>query len=374
LTATAQTSPFLISVDGTAPNTRLTAAGQSVFFPNAGVLADGTNTPISLRATLVSISPGDTINIRRVGDNPTVVANTSTLQAEVRWDVTNRNTGQPILGDPAFLITDVDGRNGNLIESVSAQCSGLTSYTVNGAFVEGVNANNSGAAQTNIRITEIDGSIRGDGTQNQASSQQEGYIQYNWTNVSSWTVTYFAVSRGRFFVHDADGDIPFDGTQTDVNIVDLATIKQPVFGPDGPPENGETITWEIQLSNIGPSPATGANIVDTLPSSGIDLNSVMLSATGGGNVSRSGTQVTWNNVDIGVNQVETLTITATVTGSAGQEIVNTTNTAQANESKCSSRDMLESAFIVAETPTPVLEITKSAATPTINAGVIPNLT
>jgi len=377
LTATAQTSPFLISVDGTAPNIRLTAAGQSVFFPNAGILDDGSNTPISLRATLVSISPGDTINIRRVSDNPTVVANTSTLEAEVRWEVFNRNTGQPIFGDPAFLITDIDGNNGNLVESVSAQCSGLTSYSINGDFVEGVNANNSGTAQTNIRITEVNGSIRGDGTQNQASSQQEGYLQYNWTNVSSWTVTYFAVTRGRFFVHDADGDIPFDVTQTDVNVVDLATIKRPVFGPDGPPENGETITWEVELSNIGPAAATGANILDVLPASGIDLSSVMLSVTNGTvsrNVGGDGREITWEDVDIAVNGTQTLTITATVTGTAGDLITNTTNTAQADQSKCSSRDMLESTFIVAQTPMPVLEITKSVATPTVNAGVIPNLT
>jgi len=202
-------SPFLISISNPPATATLNTAGQSQTWPNAGILNDGTNTPISLRATIVSISAGDSINLFTSGDNPVVRAATGTLEAEILWEVFNANTGAPILGDPAFLITDIDGSGGNPIESVSAECRGLTSYTINGDFVQGVNANSSNAAQTNIQITETNGTILGEGTQGQNGSQQEGYLQFNWTNVDNWTVTYFATTGGRWFVHDADGDIPF---------------------------------------------------------------------------------------------------------------------------------------------------------------------
>lgn len=373
LTLPSLAAPFRISVSNPSPSVTMTTAGQTAFFQNAGVLDDGSNTPISLRATLVSISAGDSITVFRSGDNPVVRANTGTLAAEVRWEVFNRNTGQPINGDPAFLITDIDGRNGNPIESVSAQCAGLTSYTVNGAYVPGVNANNSSAAQTNIRVTEINGSILAEGTQNQSGTQQEGYMQYNWTDVNSWVVRYFATTGGRWYVHDADGDIPFDGTQTLIDLVDLATIKNIVDTPTSElnPAPGENITYEIQLSNAGPANATGADITDILPS-GLTL----VSATSPfGNVvtapiAGGATQIDWSSVAIPVGASRTLTIVATVDAgiTPGTTLTNTTNTAQADQSKCSSRDSLTASFVVAEPPMPSLSLVKSAGTPTVASG------
>ena len=369
---------FQISVDGTAPNIRLDAAGESAFFLNAGVLDDGSNTPISLRATLVSISAGHSVTLRRVGDNPTVVSNNGGLEAEVLWEAFNRNTGLPISGNAEFLITDIDGNGGNMLESVSALCLGLSSFTTNGVFMQGVNANSSGAAQTNISITESNGAIRGDGTQGQSSSQQEGYLQYNWTNVDNWTVRYFSTRSGRFFQHDGDGDIPFDGTEVSVDLIDLATIKRPVFGPNGPPTSGETITWEIEVSNLGPQQATNLSLTDTLPA-GIDLSTVVISASTGNAVQMPAPNdniIDWTgfSVNVGLDQSETLTITATINASPGDTLTNTVTDAKAIESFCSSRDQREFSFVIAELPDPALEITKTAGTATVDQGAVTNLT
>ncbi len=368
----AQTQDLIISISNPAPNLNLTAAGDTIDFPNAGIIDDGSNTPISLRATLEFISAGDNISIFRSGDNPVVRANTGTLEARVRWEVFNANTGAPVFGNPQFLITDIDGNGQNRIESASAACAGLTSYTVNGVFMEGVNANSSGAAQSNIRISEVDGTILGEGTQNQSSNQQEGYLQYNWTNVSSWVVNYFATSRGRWFIHDADSDIPFDGTRIEVDLVDLATIKTPIFPQGRPPRTGETIQWQVELSNDGPSDATGANILDQLPANVSNISANSPSNDGTIVIDQAAGTVSWTDVDIPVGESRFIILEATVDAAAGETVTNTTNTAQADQSKCSSRDSLTSSFVV-DTPMPELTITKTAGDPSIAAGQVANL-
>lgn len=359
-------APFLISISNPPPTVNIGAAGGSQFWPNAGFLDNDNNGTfstgdvlISLRATVVSISAGDQVRLFTSGDNPVVRTNTGSFSAEIRWDVTDRISGLPVVGDPAFLITDIDGRNGNPIESVSALCEGLTSYTVNGNYIPGVNANNNAAAQTNIRVTETDGTILGEGTQNQSGNQQEGYMQFNWTGLDSWTVNYFSTNAGRWFVHDADGDVPFDATATFIDLIDLATIKTLTSPPAMP---GDNVTFEIVLSNAGPGNATGANITDTLPT-GLTLVSAIPTA---GTINVAGQQINWTNVDLPVGADATLVITATVGAGVapGTTLTNVTNTAQAAESKCSSRDILEAGFVVSEPPAPALSVDKSVSSAT----------
>lgn len=358
--ASAQT--MLISITNPPATVNATAVGDTQFWPNAGTVG---GVPISLRATLTSISAGDSVRFFTSGDNPVVRANTGTLSSTVLWEVFNAATGAPITGDPNFLITDIDGRGGSPIESVSAACRGLTSYTTNGNFIQNCNANSDNACQTNIRVSESGGNILAEGTQNQNGSQQEGYMQYSWTGVSSWVVNYFATTGGRWYVHDADGDIPFDGTRVDINLVDMATIKGVAAGSLTSPAPGEQITFEIEMSNAGPQNATGGNLIDTLP---VGLNVISASATAGNAVITNGTQdsIAWNNVNVAVNQVQVLTIVAEVDNSVAPNTIltNTTSTALANESVCSSRDVLEFSFVVAEPPMPSLTVAKSVSTAT----------
>ncbi len=353
---------MLISITNPPATVNATAVGDTQFWPNAGTVG---GVPISLRATLTSISAGDSVRFFTSGDNPVVRANTGTLSSTVLWEVFNAATGAPISGDPNFLITDIDGNGGSPIESVSAACRGLTSYTTNGNFIQNCNANNDSACESNIRVSESGGNILAEGTQNQNGGQQEGYMQYSWTGVSNWTVNYFATTGGRWYVHDADGDIPFDGTRVDINLVDMATIKGVAAGSATSPAPGEQIVFEIQMSNAGPENATGGNLVDTLPAG---LNLISASATAGDVTTNFGTQdsVVWDNVNVAVNQVHVLTIIAEVDASVAPNTVltNTTSTALANESVCSSRDVLDFSFVVAEPPMPSLSVVKSVSTAT----------
>ena len=344
----------LISISNPPPTVTTSTAGTSQFWPNAGTV---NGTPISLMATVTSISAGDSINLFTSGDNPVVRAATGSFSATVVWEVFDAATGAPIVADPNFLITDIDGSNGNPIESVSAACAGLTSFTTNGVFLEGNNANSNGNSATNIRVTESGGTILGEGTQGQNGSQQEGFLQYSWNGVSSWTVNYFATTGGRWFVHDADGDIPFDADPTIVNLVDMATIKRVSSLSTTSPIVGDLVTFEIEMSNLGPAPATGGNLVDTLPP---ELIFVSASATNGV-VTPTGNTIAWNGVNVAVGGVETLTIVAQIAATAeeSQTLTNETTTALAEESICSSRDVLTASVIVAEVPDPSLEITKS---------------
>lgn len=342
----------LISITNPPAAVTASAVGNTQFWPNAGTV---NGTPISLRATLTSISAGDTILFFTSGDNPVVRANTGTLSSTVLWEVFNTATGAPIIADPNFLITDIDGSNGNPIESVSAACAGLTSYTVNGPFLAGCNANTNGACASNIRVSESGGNILAEGTQNQNGNQQEGYMQYSWNGVSSWVVNYFATSGGRWYVHDADGDIPFDGTKVDINLVDMATIKGVTATSLTSPAQGELITFQIDMSNSGPEAATGANLNDLLPAG---LSYVSHTASSGAYNPATGA---WSAVNVAVGNTETLTITALVTAVAGTAITNITTTALAAESICSSRDLLEYPFIVAETPAPSMTVVKSVS-------------
>ncbi len=363
ISSTGANAQTLISISNPPAAVNVNAVGGSQFWPNAGTV---NGTPISLRATVTSISAGDSVRLFTSGDNPVVRANTGTLSSTVLWEVFNAATGAPISADPNFLITDIDGNNGNPIESVSAACAGLTSYTTNGVFLAGCNANSNNACDTNIRVSESGGNILAEGTQNQNGNQQEGYMQYSWTGVNSWVVNYFATTGGRWYVHDADGDIPFDGTRVDIELVEMATIKGLASGSLTSPQPGQQITFEIEMSNAGPENATGANLVDTLPAG---LSLVMASATNGNvTTGTSGGQdtVTWNNVNVNVNQVQTLTIVAEVDMSVapGTTLTNETTTALADQSVCSSRDVLTFSFVVSEPPVPSLEVVKSVSTAT----------
>jgi len=368
LTHSASAQQFLISISNPPTQVDATAAGDSQFWVNAGVLQQpGPDIPISLRATVLSISAGDSVRLFTRGDDPAVRANTGTLSAVISWEVFDRNTGLPIFGNPDFLITDIDGRNGIPIESVSAACAGLNSFETNGEFDpfnDGCNANFDARCDTNIRVSESGGAILAEGTQGQNSSQQEGYIQYNWVNRSEWTVSYFATTPGRVYNHDADGDIDFDGTRVEIALVDLATIKGVTSTSLTAPEQGQEITFQIDLSNDGPENATNANLQDLLPAG---LQYVSDTTTSGTYNSVTGE---WTGVNVAVGATETLTITALVTAPAGTTITNTSTTALADESICSSRDSLEFTFVVAQTPAPSLEIDKSvsAATSLAQAG------
>jgi len=87
---------------------------------------------------------------------------------------------------------------------------------------------------------------------------------------------------------------------------------------DPNPDEGQTITYTVQVSNAGPQDATGVEVTDALPSG---VTFVSASATHG--TYSSGTGI-WTVGNLPNGSSETLTITATVdAGTAGQLITNT---------------------------------------------------
>ncbi len=348
----------LISISNPPSRVDISTVGGTQFWPSAGTV---NGVPISLQATVTSLGAGDAVRLFTSGDNPVVRSNTSTFSATIVWEVFNAATGAPIVADPNFLITDIDGTNGSPIESASASCEGLTSFTVNDP--------------TNINISESNGAILGEGTQSQNGNQQEGFLQYSWNNVSQWTVNYFTTTSGRWFVHDADGDIPFDADPTLVGIVDLAVIKSLVSTGATPPGAGDPVSWTVELSNITNFDANQAIVVDTLPS---NVTFVSASATAGTTAFDAGSNtLTWNNVDVLANSDETLTINAIVnSGTEGETVTNEAEvqlSTLGGASRCSSRDVSEVTFVVND-PQASLTIEKSAGTPTVALGGVDNLT
>jgi len=98
-----------------------------------------------------------------------------------------------------------------------------------------------------------------------------------------------------------------------VNAVDLAVTKSV---SDIVPNPGDTITYTVDVTNTGPSAATGVTINDSIPS-GVTL--VSASATSGSFVGS-----TWTVGTVAAGATETLLITVTVdAGTAGSTITNT---------------------------------------------------
>ena len=75
---------------------------------------------ISLRATIVSLTAGETIQFDQpgffFGDDPGFLMRASgagTATAEVRWEVFYTSTGAPANIDVSYTVADIDGVNGN---------------------------------------------------------------------------------------------------------------------------------------------------------------------------------------------------------------------------------------------------------------------
>jgi len=113
----------LISISNPPAAVTTTAAGTVQFWANAGTV---NGVPVSLRATTNSVI--GSITLFTSGDNPVVRTDIAGSMATITWEVFNTATGAPILADPNFLITDIDGNGGTPNESVSAACAGLTSF------------------------------------------------------------------------------------------------------------------------------------------------------------------------------------------------------------------------------------------------------
>lgn len=108
----------------------------------------------------------------------------------------------------------------------------------------------------------------------------------------------------------------------------LVTAKVLASGSSSTPAEGDTVTYQITVTNNGPAQATNVSLTDSLPAG-------LTAASGNGTVSQgtytAGTGV-WNVGTLNNGASATLTLSGTVnTGQAGNTITNTTTAATSSQ-------------------------------------------
>ena len=171
---------------------------------------------ISLRATIVSLTAGETIQFDQpgfaFGDDPGFLMRASgagTATAEVRWEVFYTSTGAPANIDVSYTVADIDGVNGNprSREWVTVDTDTLSSFE------------NAGTSRI-LFDTSIPGEVTASGSANESSSAASA-ARFNWLDTSSFTITYnldptAATTAG--FSHDGDLDFNLGTGGTTVSI------------------------------------------------------------------------------------------------------------------------------------------------------------
>ena len=134
-----------------------------------------------------------------------------------------------------------------------------------------------------------------------------------------------------------------DPTPLLIPAADLVTVKTLASG-DSTPAEGDTVTFEIEVTNSGPDTATGIVLTDLLPAG--------LTATAGNGAVTQGTYDAatglWSIGDLASGGTVTLTLEGTVdVGEGGNTITNVTTAARGNEADPSTvGDDLEEEVLV----------------------------
>ena len=199
-------APMVISATSGPVTSGGTGLGAVGLWQNAGNVG---GTSIDVKATVVSSTSGASTVFAVDGNDLWLQITGGTVT--VRWEVFASGSNQTIraVGDPNFRIADIDGIDNNNssfptieIEAVSPSLYGLTGYTLDNP--------------TNLEAGVIGSNLLVRGTRNQ-NQESTSLVAFDWTNVSSWDVTYTAMSgQGtRYFYHDGNGQFTF--TNPNVN-------------------------------------------------------------------------------------------------------------------------------------------------------------
>ncbi|GJE54785.1 hypothetical protein EKPJFOCH_1269 [Methylobacterium thuringiense] len=197
-----------IALNGGSFDVNNAVIGATAFWANAGT-ADGI--AVSLRATVVAIGQADdavSFSTSAAGGDATILvrtqnngnpANNQAGSISIRWDLVRASDGTtPVTTDVDFQIGDIDGVGGQPYtrETVTPSQFGLTSYTI--------------AATTDLVIDTSDDRVRVSGTQDEQASPPDSVsiVRFDWSNVSSWKVTYDLAPNGvtgqAAFLNDGD--------------------------------------------------------------------------------------------------------------------------------------------------------------------------
>ncbi len=128
------------------------------------------------------------------------------------------------------------------------------------------------------------------------------------------------------------------------------------------PTSGQNVTYTIDVTNAGPSTATGVILSDDIPS-GLTFVSGTLN---GSNATSNGTTVTFPAITIGDGQTETATLIFAVAAGASGPIVNTASVvADSGETITNNNDATATVTVTPETD---LQVTKSVNLTSAQAG------
>ncbi|MEM1040019.1 MAG: Ig-like domain-containing protein, partial [Pseudomonadota bacterium] len=183
-----------------------TGVGASGLWENAGTVG---GVSIDIRATVTATTGGavvgfDTVSTTNPGLDDMRITVGQQGSATVIWEIFLAGTNtRPTEGEVSLTIADIDGTAGNpnSIEAVSANLSGLSSYTVQ--------------APTNQTVVNDGTLITSSGTQDQDTIDQESWVQFSWGSVNQLELVYTTYDNStRFFDHDGDGDLVFTNPNT----------------------------------------------------------------------------------------------------------------------------------------------------------------
>ena len=183
---------------------------------------------------------------------------------------------------------------------------------------------------------------------------------------ASWSdsFTFTVPADGQVFFHYiwADEDNIGRFATTDAcRSADLVTEKSLASGSSATPAIGDTVTFEISVTNNGAVDATNVTLTDQLPAG--------LTAASGNGVTTAGTYDAatgiWTIPTLTNGDTQTLTLEGTVdAGQEGQTITNTTTPAVSDQYDPSTAgDDLTEAVIVDSPASPSLSMTKVADSP-----------
>lgn len=207
---------------------RTTQVGENAFatWSNVGTF---NGQQISLRATIVSMTPSDTIEFSTTGDDPRFLLRSfgaGIATSEVRWDVFYTASGAPVNIDISYTVADIDGSGGDprSREFVTVSTDTLSSFE--------------SAGTTDIEFdTSIAGEVTASGTQNEGGDTTSA-ARFNWLDTSSFAITYNinpasgATAAG--FSHDGDLDFNLGSGGTTISIprLDLDRNDSTASGSD----------------------------------------------------------------------------------------------------------------------------------------------
>ena len=260
-----------------------------------------------------------------VEDNTTDLVTVKTLASgnpspeegdTVTFDITVTNSG------PA------DATNVDLTDLLPA---GLTATTLNGGITQGSYDPATGLFSIGTLLVGQSATLTLEGT---VDAGQGGNIITNITTAAT----------GDQVDPSTVGDDLEETVAVGVPTTDLVTVKT-LLSPSGTPDEGDVVTFQIQVTNTGPDDATGVSLVDLLPAG---LTATANNGSGVISGAYNATTGLWSIGTLASGATATLILEGTVdVGQGGNTITNITTAATGDQVDLSTvGDDLEEAVVV----------------------------